>query len=56
MIPEAPAPLEIPGPVARIPSLVAACAPLLTPLCASGAAFLPPLGSPAAPFLTAFCA
>jgi len=44
------------GAVASIPSLVASCAPLLPPLRASDAALLPALGSPATPFLTAFCA
>ena len=43
------------GAVARVPSLVASCAPLLTPLCASRASFLTPFGSPASPFLTALC-
>ena len=36
----------------RVPSLVASCAPLLTPLCASRASFLTPFCSPASPFLT----
>ena len=40
------------GAVARVPSLVASCAPLLTPLCAPGATFLTSFRSPASPFLT----
>ena len=40
------------GAVARVPSLVASCAPLLTPLCASRASFLTSFRSPASPFLT----
>src|SRR6478735_3322339 len=43
------------GAVARVPSLVAPCAPVLTPLCACGAAFLAPFCSPASPLLTALC-
>ena len=35
------------GAVARVPSLVASCAPLLTPFCASRASFLTPFGAPA---------
>ena len=44
------------GAVARVPSLVASCAPLLTPLCASRASFLSSFRSPASPFLTPLCA
>ena len=40
------------GAVARVPSLVASCAPLLTPLCASRASFLTPFCTPRSPFLT----
>jgi hypothetical protein len=43
------------GAVARVSSFLASCAPLLTPLCASGAAFLAPFSSSASPFLTALC-
>ena len=43
------------GAVPRIPTLVASCAPLLTPFCAPGAPFLAPFSSPASPFLTALC-
>ena len=40
------------GAVARVPSLVSSCAPLLTPLCASRASFLTPFCTPRSPFLT----
>jgi hypothetical protein len=43
------------GAVSRIPTLVASCAPLLTPFCPSGASFLAPFSSPASPLLTALC-
>jgi hypothetical protein len=35
-----------------VPSLVASCAPLLTPFCASRASFLTPFCTPRSPFLT----
>jgi hypothetical protein len=38
--------------VARVPSLVASCAPLLTPLCASRASFLTAFSAARSPFLT----
>jgi hypothetical protein len=38
--------------VARVPSLVAPGAPLLTPLCASRSSFLSPFGASASPFLS----
>jgi len=41
------------GAVAGVSSLVASCAPLLTPLCASRASFLTPFRSPGSPFLSA---
>jgi hypothetical protein len=40
--------------VARVPSLVAPCAPLLTPLCASRSSFLTSFGTAGASFLTPF--
>ena len=40
------------GAVARVPSLVASCAPLLTPLCASCSSFLSSFRTPASPVLT----
>jgi hypothetical protein len=40
------------GAIARVPSLVASGAPLLTPLCASRAPFLSSFRSPGSPFLT----
>ena len=40
------------GAVARVPSLVASCAPLLSSLCAPRASFLSSFRSPASPFLT----
>ena len=40
------------GAVARVPSLLASCAPLLTPLCASRSSFLTPFSAPRSPFLT----
>ena len=41
--------------VARVPSLVASCAPFLTPLCASRSSFLTPFGAPASTFLSPLC-
>ena len=44
------------GAVACVSSLVASCAPLLTPLGASRASFLTAFRSPASPFLSPLCA